>query len=168
MNILYLLKILDTKKLSELVAAIDAPPLDVNLALWDAIEAGEIEVDEAKDQVTPLKTWEAWHSPDLATKLIRVMQQYAKNEANITRGRLQSYLKDPMTSLGYPLHEYLMTLQYLVDSGQVEEEIISVPETKKRPFHKFVFLCLPGNDNAEWNARAVNKWIADFEKIKVK
>lgn len=169
MNLLYLLKILDTKKLSELVANIDLPPLDTNLAIWDAIDADEVEIDEDKDRVTPLKTWQASSDPELTNKLIRVIQHYAANQTNITRGRLNSYIKDPVSSRGYPWHEYLMAVGHLVDEGHVVEEVISVPGVKKiRPPHKFVFLGLPENDNAEWNAKAVNKWITDFENNKVK
>ena len=169
MNILYLLKTINSNKLSDLVAAIDAPPIDANLAIWGAIDRGEIEVNEKKDRVKVLdEDAGSWHDPDLATKIIRVIQHYASNEANITRGRLNSYIKDPSTSQGYPLHEYLMTVQYLIDNGQIIEDVVSVPQTKNRPFHRFVFLCLPENDNAEWNAKAVNKWIDDFAKSKVK
>lgn len=166
MNIPYLLKTLNTNKLSELAESMDMPPLDMNLALWGALDNGEIEINEDKDRVKALKEPEAWHNPDLATKLIRVIQHYAQNETNITRGRLNGYMKDPLTSQGYPIHEYLMTLQYLIDNGQVIEDVVSVPKTKSRPYHRFVFLCLPGNDNAEWNAKAVNKWIDDFAKAK--
>lgn len=168
MNILYLLKTLDTKKLSELVANIDAPPLDVNLAIWEAIDRGEIEIDEEKDRIKVLKTWEIWKNDDLANKLIRVIQHYAKNGVNVTRGRLKGYIKDPLTEKGYPYHEYIMSLQALIDEGTVVEETISVPKTGKRPYQKFVFLCLPENDNSEMNAKAINKWIAEFDKSKVK
>lgn len=168
MNIPYLLKTLETNKLSEVAGSMDMPPLDMNLALWGAIDSGDIEIDEKKDRIKALKEPEPWHNPDLANKLIRVIQHYAKNQANITRGRLNAYMKDPLTSVGYPIHEYLMTLQYLIDQGQVVEEIVSVPKTKSRPFHRFVFLCLPEYEeqNAEWNAKAVNKWIDDFAKAK--
>lgn len=170
MNIPYLLKTIKTNKLSELAAVIDTPPLDMNLAIWDSIDAGEIELNEDKDLVTILtEDVQLWHNPDIASKLLRVIQHYAANEINITRGRLQSYIKEPISGRGYPMHEYLMSLQYLIDTGVISEEIISVPEVKKkRPYHKFVFLCLPENNNEEWNAKAVNKWIADFEKNKVK
>ena len=60
-----------------------------------------------------------------------------------------------------------MSLQYLIDTNVIEEYEFSVPEIeKKRPYHKFVFLCLPGKPNEEWNAKAVNKWIANWEKKK--
>lgn len=169
MNVLYLLKILETNKLSELVAAMDIAPIDMNLAIWGAIERGEIEINEDKDRVKALKEAESWHDPELASKVLRVIQHYAKNESNITVGRLNSYIKDPASGVGYKLHEYLMSTQFLIDNGTILEETISVPEVKgQRPFHRFVFLCLPGNPNEEWNARAVNKWITDFQKNKVK
>lgn len=170
-NVLYLLKILETSKLSELVQAIELPPLDLNIALWEALDKGEIEINEKKDKIKALKEAEPWHDPVLASKLLRVVQQYAKNESNVTVGRMNSYIKDPGTGKGYSLHEYLMTMQFLIDQGQVEERVVSVPGVKdKRPPNKFVFLCLPehGDKNEEWNAKAVNKWIATFESNKVK
>lgn len=170
MNILYLLKTLKTSKLSEFVANIDEAPLDINIAIWDAIDLGEIEVDEKKDFIKPLKVYDTWHDKDLAGKILRVVQQYAKNETNITRGTLYGFMKDPATRLGYATHEYLMTLQYLIDTGVLEEQVVSVPEVKKkRPYHQFVFICLPNNPNSEeWNSRVINKWIAQFEKNNVK
>lgn len=169
MNILYLLKVLGTDKLSELVAAIDVPPLDMNLAIWDAIDRGEIEVDEDKDRIKALKDAAPTADPNLMNKLIRVIQHYAANEVNINKGRLISYMKDPVSNQGYATHDYLMAMQYLVDNGTLIEQIVTVPEVKKsRPFRRFVFLCLPENEanNEEWNAKAVNNWIANWEKKK--
>jgi hypothetical protein len=166
MNIPYLLKILETNKLSELVANIDLPPLDINLALGDAEAAGEIEVDRAKDRIKALKPAEPSFDSDLASKLLRTMQQYERNETNITRGRLNSLIKDPVTGRGYGYHEYIMALHYLIDSGQVEQEVVSVPKTDKRPYHKFVFLQFADNPNEDWNRAVVNNWIATWNKKK--
>lgn len=166
MNIPYLLSILETKKLSELVENIDLPPLDINLALWDAEKNGEIEVDIDKDKVTVLKHPEHAFDSDLANKLLRTMQHYEAQEINITRGRLNHLIKDPATGLGHPYHEYLMALQYLIDSEQIESEVVTVPKAGKRPFHKFVFLQFPENPNEDWNRNEVNKWIASFAKKK--
>lgn len=168
MNIPYLLKILDTNKIQELVSNIDLPPIDINLAIWDSVKNGEIEIDEKKAIIRVLKEPEVTFDSDLANKLLRVIQHYATQEINVTRGTLNGVIKDPQTDRGYPWHEYLMALNYLIESGQIIEEEVSVPKTKTRPYHKFVFLCLPDNDNQEWNAREVNKWIANFAKNKVK
>jgi hypothetical protein len=59
-----------------------------------------------------------------------------------------------------------MALHYLIDSGQVVEQEVGVPKVGARPYHKFVFLCFPDNDNEEWNRREVNKFIANFAKKK--
>lgn len=144
----------------------DMAPLDLNLVIGDAEYAGQIEVDRDKDYVAALAEPEVSFDSDLAGKLLRVMQQYERQEINITRGRLNSLIKDPETGLGYPWHEYLMALQYLIDSGQIVETEVSVPKTPKRPYHKFVFLGFPDNDNEEWNSREVNKWIDNFAKAK--
>lgn len=168
MNVLYLLKILKTNKISELVANIDAPFLDINLAIWDAAKAGDVEVDESKDKIIALKEPEITFNSDLATKLLRTMQHYNARETNITRGRLNTLVKNTGTEFNHLWHDYIMALQYLIDSGQIEEQVISVPKTKSRPYHKFVFLCFKDNPNEEWNSREVNNWIANWEKKKVK
>lgn len=165
-NIPYLLKILGTNKISELVANIDLPPLDFNLAISDAEKAGQVEIDLEKDKITALVEPEITFDSDLASKLLRTMQHYETKEINITRGRLNSLIKDPATHIGYGWHEYLTALQYLIDSGQIVEQEVSVPKLGGRPYHKFVFLCFPDNDNEEWNRREVNKWIANFAKKK--
>lgn len=168
MNIPYLLKILDTNKISELVGNIDLPPIDINLMIWDAIKNGQIEVDEKKDRIRALVEPEVSFNSDLANKLLRVIQHYASKEINVTRGTLNGVIKDPTSGKGYGWHEYIMALHYLIESGQVIEMEVSVPKSKDRPYHKFVFLCLPENDNEEWNAREVNKWIANWAKKRVK
>lgn len=180
MNIPYFLSILDTDKLSELVANIDLPPLDLNLAIWEAIDRKEIEVDEENDKVKLLVTPEPTCDPDLRNKILRAIQHYTREKTNITRGRLNSYIKDPVSGQGYPWHEYIMAVQRLIDSGLVVQDVIDVPEKRRtfigkkgkkkekvvRPAHKFAFLGLKENEdvNAEWNAAAVNKWMEDVEE----
>lgn len=165
-NIPYLLKILDTKKLSELVANIDLPPLDINLLIWDAEKDGQIKLDVDKDQVTAIAEPEITFDSDLASKLLRTMQHYETQELNITRGRLNSVIKDPASGKGYAWHEYLMALHYLIDSDQIEQETVEVPKKGDRPLHKFVFLQFPENPNDDWNRNEVNKWVANFAKKK--
>ena len=167
-NILYLLKILGTTKLSELVANIDAPFLDINLAIWEAQRDGLVEIDEEKDSIKPLQKHEVSFDADLANKLLRVIQHYCSKEINITRGRLTNLVKNAGSEFNYPYHDYLMSLQYLVDSGQIEEAVVGVPKLGKRPYHKFVFLQLPDNPNEDWNRTEVNKWIANWNRKDVK
>lgn len=166
MNIPYLLKILNTDKLSVLVQNIDLAPLDLNLILSDAETAGEIKVDRKKDKIKALKEPEITFDSDLANKLLRTMQQYEKRETNITRGRLNSLIKDPVSGVGYGYHEYLMALHYLIETDQIQEEVVRVPKSGNRPYHVFVFLQFPDNPNDDWNRAVVNKFIAEFAKKK--
>ena len=165
-NVLYLLKILKTNKISELVANIDAPFLDLNLAIFDAENAGEIEVNRDKDKIKALKDHEVTFDSDLANKILRTLQHYESKEINITRGRLTNFVKNPGSEFNYPYHDYLCALQYLVDSEQIIEEVVSIPKLGDRPYKKFVFLQFPGNPNEDWNRGEVNKWIANWAKKK--
>lgn len=184
MNIAYLTKVLDTTDLNEIVGNFDAPALDMNLAIWAGEEAGEIETDREKDTIKILKEVQPDSDPDLRNKILRIIQHYAKNEANITRGRLNTQIKDPTNGRGYAWHEYICAVQHLIDDGTVIQDVITMPEKSEmrtgkkgkqkkviiRPAHVFAFLCLPenGDQNAEWNAREVNKWIAETEDASVK
>lgn len=165
-NIPYLLKILNTNKLPVLVANIDLPFLDINLAIWDSEKAGEIEIDKKKNKVKVLVEPEISFHSDLANKLVRVMQHYESKQTNITRGYLNNLVKNQGSQFNYPYHEYLMSLQYLIDSKQIEEGVVEVPKAGKRPYHKFVFLQFPDNPNEDWNRNEVNNWIANFAKKK--
>lgn len=190
MNVAYLLKILETEALPELVANIDLPAIDMNLAIWDAIDRGEIKVDEEEQldehigSVRLLVEPSPSSDPDLRNKILRVIQHYAKNETNVTRGRLNSQVKDPTSGQGYGWHEYIMAVQHLIDDGTVVQDVIDVPAKVKnfkdkkgrdkqkvlRPAHRFAFLGLAENDeqNPEWNAKAVNKWIAEIDEQMLK
>lgn len=184
MNVAYLLQCLGTESIDEIVANIDAPPLDMNLAIWDAIDRGEVEVNDEKGTIKLLKEPEPSSDPDLKNKILRTIQHYARDEVNITRGRLNSQVKDMSSGKGYQWHEYLMAVQHLIDDEVITSDVVDVPEKIKkftdkkgrkkqkvvRPAHTFVFLGLAENadKNEEWNARAVNKWIDDFEAATVK
>jgi hypothetical protein len=185
MNVPYLLKILNTESLPELVANIDLPALDMNLAIWESIDRGEIEVDEPNGTVKLLLAEvEPSSDPDLKNKVLRVIQHYARENTNVTRGRLNSYVKDPVSGQGHPWHEYVMAVQHLIDGDLVEQEVIEVPEGKKtfvkkngkkkekviRPAHKFAFLGLTSNHelNHDWNQKTVDKWIADIDQQMLK
>jgi hypothetical protein len=184
MNIPYIVKCLETDSIEELVGNIDAAPLDMNLAIWEAIDEGFIEVDDDKGTIKLLKEPELSSDPELKNKILRTIQHYARDEVNITRGRLNSQVKDMSTGKGYAWHEYLIAVQHLIDGELIVADEVKVPQaTKKftdkkgrkkekviRPAHTFVFLGLAENaeKNEEWNARAVNKWIDEFEQAIVK
>jgi hypothetical protein len=165
-NVLYLLKQLETNKLSVLVENIDAPLLDINVALFESEDSGQVKIDHKKDKIEALQEATPSYDVDLADKMLSVIKHYASKEINISAGKLQSWVKNPGLDHNYPYHDYVCTLQYLIDTNQIIEETVTVPQMNKRPFHRFVFLCLKDNPNEEWNSREVNKWIARWDKNK--
>lgn len=183
MNVAYLLKVADTKKLSELVELIEMPPLDMNLYIREAESRGEIRVDFDKDEVELLVDPEPASNEDLKDKIFRTIKLYAQQGTIASRGRIVNLLKDPGTGLGYAWHDYVMTVQHLIDEGSVVEIVTEVPEkaehykdkkgrNKKkilRPARKFAFLGLPGDadKHEEWIATSVNEWIKQFEDSEI-
>lgn len=183
-NIPYLAQVLKTEKFSEVYGNLDLTILDANLAIWDSIKAGEIEVNEEEDTIKVLVPVVPSSDADLGNKLLRTIQHYAENDTIISRGRLNPQIKDPLTGKGYPYHDYIMALQHLIDEGVVVESVLDIKEKKKfvttkkgkqkevlaHPAHKFAFLGLPENDekNEEWSAKVANKWVADIEKEMLK
>lgn len=170
-NIPYLLKILNTEDSLELAQNIDLPALDINLSIHKARDEGSVEVDREKGTVKITGKVKPSCDELLAAKLFRMMEYYADEQKNITRGRLNFMVKAPGDENTYPWHEYLMALQWLIDTGRVIEYEIDVPESKKKngnPYHKFVFLGIATNDevNEEWNTKEVQKWLDTFEKSK--
>lgn len=173
MNLPYILKTLKTTKLSELVANIDAPPIDINIALWDAVKNGSIELNEAKDKVKLLVEVETPKNMtieeiEMRQKVLRVIDEFGKREALPTRGRLIGYIKDPVTQQGYKTHDLIVAVQSLLDEGLIVEKILSVPAIKDvRPFNRFVFYGFPDNQQMdEWAEKAIAKWLAQFDKKK--
>lgn len=167
-NIPYLLKVLKTTDLEILVQNIDAPLLDINVALFEAEDNGEIEVNRKKGKVKVLVDVEPSRDDALAEKILKIMRHYEKKEINISVGKLTSWAKNSAIDYNYPYHVYICTLQSLIDSGEIQEQEVSVPKLKDRPYHRFVFLCFDGNPNEDWNAKEVQKWITNWENNKVK
>lgn len=159
MNILYLLKTLDTTNLEDVVKSIDLAPLDLNLAIGEAEARGEIEVDREKGKIKALvESTDTWHDPELADKILRTMDLYAAQKHNLTAGRLNSLIYIPGGDNFYKLHEYLMTVQHLIDTGVIYEDKRTIPEVNKMPGTTLIFLCREGIGDKSWNDADTEEW----------
>jgi hypothetical protein len=142
--LLTLLKALGSKSLDEVVSKISLSPLDIDVLLYEAQEAGDVEVNREKNTIK---------------KIIRF---YDQQEANIVRSRLEMVAVDPMGVYGYPKHDFYCTLYYLEQSGEVNKYDISVRKRGSRPAHTFEFYTFL--DHQEFGAKAVNNFIEQFDK----
>ena len=171
--ILTLLKALKTNSLMDVIRHISLSPLDLDLLLYDAQEAGEVEIDKEKGTITALKEPAYIYCDEvLANKLIKIMRKYDEQGANVTRNRLEQITLDLIGGHGYPIHDFVCTL-YALEQGKanllpkVNKYDISVPEIKnKRPANTFTFYTL--TDHQEFGAKAVNEFIDTFSESSVK
>ena len=171
--LLTLLKATNATKLKDVVPYLSMSPLDIDLLLYDAQEAGEVEVDKEKGTIIALKEPAfLYHDKELAQKLLKIIRKYDEQEANITRTRLEQITLDLMGKHGYPIHDFVCTL-YALEQGKanllpkVNKYDISVPEIKdKLPANTFTFYTL--TDHQEFGAKAVNEFIDTFSESSVK
>lgn len=168
--LLTLLKALNTTDLLKVVSHLGMASIDIDLLLYEAQANGEVEIDKAKGKIKALKEPDTlWYNSELANKFVRIIKEYDRQEANITRSRLEIITLDPQGRYGYPPHEFVCTI-YALEQGIVgiekpEVYEITVPEIKgKRPFHRFKFYTY--TDHQEFGAKAVNEFMEQFEQKK--
>lgn len=165
--LLTLLRALNTTDLLEVVQNLSMAPLDIDLLLYDAAEAGEISIDKKKGKIKALKEPDTlYYDPDLWHKLRKIIQRYDEQGANITYNRLKEVTLGLGSMYGYPAHDFACTLYKLVEEDGVHKYEINVPAVKKkRPANKFVFYTFL--DHQEFGAKAVNDFIDQMDKISV-
>lgn len=169
-NINYLLECLETEKLSELVACLDLPLLDINILLWDAEQSGAVEIDRENDKIVSNEKGVPFYNQQLARNMLKAVRYYADvHKTNLTIGRLATWVCNPGIDHNYLQHEYIATLQYLINTKQVLEQKVVVPKDGGREEKIFNFLCLPENDEAsdDWNKAEVDKFIASWDSASV-
>lgn len=160
--LLTLIKVLATNDLDIIVANIELPPIDIDVMLYEAQENGEVEIDKEKNTIKALKEPEYLYSePKLYGQIMKLVEHYDKQEANITKSRLEGVVLNP-GGFGYPRHDFVCTLFCIEENAKVKKYEIKVPKSKKRPAHTFEFYTLL--DHQEYGAKAVNAFIDSFDK----
>lgn len=169
--LLQLLQALNTDDLLKVVAHLSLSPLDIDLLFYQATDDGEIEIDKAKNKIKALKQPdEPYYDKQLAEKMVAIIKRYDSLEANITYSRLEQITLDLAGRHGYPIHDFICTLYALEhnlipDFPKVNVYELTAKKHKKRPEHTFKFYTLL--DHQEFGAKAVNQFIAAWEKNKV-
>ena len=171
--LLTLLKALDTDDLMTVLKHLSMAPLDIDLTLYAAQNDGEVEIDKTTGKIKALKEPDFIYCDEvLADKLSRIISEYDRQEANITRSRLEQITLDLAGTHGYPIHDFICTM-YAMEQGEVRGMMplhkydISVPAIKKvRPANTFTFYTY--TNHQEFGAKAVNEYIDSFDKKSVK
>jgi len=158
-------------KLSQLEIVIShmaMAPIDIDLILYGSKEDNSVVLDKEKGVIKVLKEPDTlYYDRELAGKLIKIVEQYEKQDSNITLSRLE---KDVLDGGFYPVHDLVCTL-YALEQGKafgypkLNKYEISVPAIKKpfRPANTFIFYTLL--DHQEYGSKAVNDFIAQWDKL---
>lgn len=156
---------LGSGNLQEIVKHLSLSPLEIDVALYDGQFNGEIEVDKAKGVVRILKKPEIlYFNHELEEKILKIIGYYNEQMADITLSRLEQDALDPIGGNGYKRHDLDCTLYKLEQEGKINRYEISVPAIKKvRPENKFIFLSR--TDHQEFGSKAVNDFIAQWDKL---
>lgn len=161
--LLTLIKALGTDELIEVVKRISLAQIDIDVMLYEAQEAGAVEIDKEKGKIKALKEPETpYYNEKLLSQIKKIIRFYDQQEANITRTRLENIVTDPMGIHGYPVHDFYCTMYYLDESGAVNKYSIDVPKKGQRPAHTFEFYTYL--DHQEFGARDVNNFIDQYDK----
>lgn len=172
--LLTLLEALKTDDLKTVVGYLDMSPLDIDLLLYEAQENGEVEINKEKAKIKALKpAVDLYYDKALAVKIIKIIKRYDDQDANITRSRLEEITLNLQGKRGYPIHDFVCTM-YAIESNasadwpEVYHYEISVPAIKKpfRPANTFIFYTLL--DHQEFGSKAVNDFIAQWDKLDTK
>lgn len=166
--LLTLLKALNTTDIKMVAEHLGMSRLDADLLIMDAEQDGLVKIDRKKNKIKPLvEVTEDYYNAELLDKIQRIVRHYDRQEANITKAMLVNIAASVNNRFGYPLHDIACTL-YAIEQGVVEglrTYSLTVHEIKgKRPYHKFDFYTFL--DHNDFGKKAVDKFIAEFEKKK--
>lgn len=166
-----LIKALNTDDTLKIVSHLSLPPIDIDLLLYEGQESGVLEVSKDKKKIKLLKNpTELYYNSELLDKIKSIIKHYDRQEANITYNRLFEIacnLNHPNEKYGYLKHDFVCTMYYLEESGDVNFYQINVPAIKdKRPYNEFKFYTFL--DHQEYGAKAVSDFIDQFSDKKVK
>lgn len=165
--LLTLMKALNTSKLDHIVSRLALSPLDIDVLLYEAQEAGDVEIDLKKRKIKALREPDVLYSdPHLLSQMRKLIAYYDAQDANITKTRLEMVALDPAGEHGYPKHDFICSLYVLEQQEDVKTYSISVPKTKEHPAHTFQFYTFL--DHEKFGEEAVTEFKKQFEKKKKK
>lgn len=161
------MKALNTGKLDRIVSCLALAPIDVDVLLYDAQENGDVEIDLKRRKIKALREPETFYSNTaLLIQMRKLIAYYDKQEANITKTRLEMVVLDPAGTNGYLIHDFICSLYVLEQQEDIKKYSISVPKEKNRPAHTFEFYTFL--DHQKFGQDAVNDFKKQFEKKKKK
>lgn len=122
------------------------PPIDINAAMWAAIERGWLAKLNPKSKRIPiLELPDSWHfgeaQENLQELIVYAFHQLGEQETDLEEYSLNQWLQ------GYPSHEFLIAMKYLLDTEQLAEYELEDGE------NKYLFYTLYANRDKLWGRK---------------
>lgn len=142
------------KTLEDLTQLMSLPGIDVNLAIWHAVDQGWM-IDPADtegndpyvhlSETLPQK-WEFGESVDeLAAKVVKAFHVLTKKETDLQWEFLSAWL------MGYTARDTLIVLKHMLAEGTIEKYSLTDPEDIESVYE---FYTLPENRKNLWGAKS--------------
>lgn len=149
-KVAYLVEQYPEHKISQTIALLAMPSIEINTAIWAATELNFITApDKATEKValaTPPETWQFGHEvEDLRETLLYSFEQIAKKEID-----LEEYQLSEWTS-GYPSHDIIIAMKLLLNGNQLHEYVLEDGE------NNYTFYTLYENRDKLWGRKAFKK-----------
>lgn len=164
LNIPYILSVYEIKKLSHLIENIDAPVIDINLALWAYEKEGVITIDRKKDTVDITGKWvKTFENNELLGKLKEVVRFYNQDGRAVNRGKLEAHTFSQSSRYDPPRQDFFLALDWAVEQGEIFKEEVEIENEKGKKL-KFVVYWVGGYERDEM----INNFISDVKMARKK
>lgn len=146
----YLVKQYPEHKLEQLVSLLSTPAIDINTAVWYAVELGFVaEPDKKTGKVELLKQPDSWDfGPDygaLEDMLLYAFQQTAKQKTDLEENYVSNW------TLGHPSHDVMIAMLRLLEDERIAKYVIEDGE------NPYTFYTLFENRKKLWGRKQFNK-----------
>lgn len=147
-KIVYLAHAYPEHTIVKLIQLLAMPALDINVAVWLAIQQGFLgEINKESGEFPRLQKAPEEFGPEqeeLEHRIIYAFHQIAKEEADLE----EQTVTGPMGWLsGYPMHDITISMRRLLDSNQLAEYQIEDGE------NKYIFYTLAANKDKQWGRK---------------
>lgn len=154
-KIAYLIQQYPEHKLEQIIGLVQLPAIDINVAIWTAIDNGLIsEPDQETGKSTFLKAPKKWQFGDtvdpLKETLIYAFKNLAKKESDIEENYLNGWLQ------GYTPHDELIAMkqllndqvfaEYMIEDGDSQYTFYTLYENRDKLWGRSQFKKDPLND----------------------
>lgn len=149
-KIAYIVQQYPKHTLDEVIALMELPSIDINCAIWEAVEAGYIskpdDTTKMSHIIEPPLVWGFGEvESELEDALLFSFKKLAEDETDLEENFLSQWTR------GYAAHDVMIALRQLTNSKQLSEYVIEDGD------NSYTFYCLTENRDKLWGRKQFKK-----------